>query len=320
MCPICRSENTAKLVDWGDFTIRKCLGCALVYALPLPSDEELTVFYQGFLYNRPTKREFKKHVAHRCRELTELFSLSADSANKTFLDVGAGTGAAYQAAKEIGLHAYYQEIDQEARTFVAENYGLENEYVLDNLHDVGRQFDYVLSDNVIEHLKDPVGFLEQLSQLVAPGGRIVVKTPHAGNKETWFYPLNVFQGYATKALKYGGLANAMRMLFQRTWACDPPRHLYSFSTLSLRRAALNAGFHEEEIQIQFYQQPLFKYSVAERFFSFHKYNSLKQWILRVPALFVLPVELALKVLQLVLRHLGLLSPTGIILVINRKQL
>lgn len=320
MCPICHSEDIDELVGWGDFTIWKCRSCSLLYALPLPTDEDLTAFYQGFLYNRPDKREFEKHVAHRRRELKKLFSLSADSKNKTFLDVGAGTGAAYQAAKEIGLVAYYQEIDQEARAFVEESYGLENDYVLDTLDDVGRQFNYVLSDNVIEHLKDPVAFLEQLRHLVKPGGRIVVKTPHGGNKETWFFPMISLQGYAAKALKYGGMANAARTFFQRTWACDPPRHLYSFTARSLRQAALNAGFAEEEIQILFYQQPLFKYSVTERFFDVHKYNSLRQWLMRLPALIILPFEIVSKVLQLLFRYLGLLSPTGISLVINKNKL
>ncbi|NEQ49342.1 MAG: class I SAM-dependent methyltransferase [Leptolyngbya sp. SIO3F4] len=42
-------------------------------------------------------------------------------------------------------------------------------------------FDYVLSQDVIEHVEDPHQFLSQINQLVAPGGYILIGTPNADN-------------------------------------------------------------------------------------------------------------------------------------------
>ena len=42
-----------------------------------------------------------------------------------------------------------------------------------------QRFDLVTSQDVIEHVDDPAGFLQQLLALVAPGGRMVVGTPYA---------------------------------------------------------------------------------------------------------------------------------------------
>lgn len=44
----------------------------------------------------------------------------------------------------------------------------------------GRQFDIVLSSEVIEHVPDPAAFVQELRRYLAPGGTMVLTTPNAG--------------------------------------------------------------------------------------------------------------------------------------------
>lgn len=44
----------------------------------------------------------------------------------------------------------------------------------------GRQFDIVLSSEVIEHVPDPAAFIRELQRYLAPGGTMVLTTPNAG--------------------------------------------------------------------------------------------------------------------------------------------
>ncbi|MET0380046.1 MAG: methyltransferase domain-containing protein [Spongiibacteraceae bacterium] len=78
-------------------------------------------------------------------------------------------------------------------------------------------FDAIVSSHVIEHLHDPVGFLQECRRVLKPGGQLVLATPNAGS--------------------FG------RGLFGASWfALDPPRHLLIFTEASLQASAGKAGF------------------------------------------------------------------------------
>ncbi|GAH09580.1 unnamed protein product [marine sediment metagenome] len=50
-CPICRFKRIDKLIKWDDnYEIYVCNRCNLLFTFPLPTDEELTKYYQGFLF------------------------------------------------------------------------------------------------------------------------------------------------------------------------------------------------------------------------------------------------------------------------------
>ncbi len=79
-----------------------------------------------------------------------------------------------------------------------------------------REFDAILLIEVIEHVRDPVVFLERLRPLLAPGGRIFLTTP----------------------------CGELRTGNRRTNAYDTPEHVQFFTETSLRLAVQQAGFSE----------------------------------------------------------------------------
>ena len=55
-----------------------------------------------------------------------------------------------------------------------------------------RGFDFVVAFHCLEHVSDPIGLMEQMRDMLAPGGRIYVSTPYSPMswEGEWFDPLN----------------------------------------------------------------------------------------------------------------------------------
>ncbi len=316
-CYLCDSENVKKIVDWGDYIICKCDDCKVFFSDPLPSEQVLTEYYQGFRYNEPENSNKVKLFNTIKAELDELFLLSANTERKNYLDYGGGMGSAYKAACEFNLNVYYYDIDKEARQYVSDTYGLSSNYVVDDIKNTDLSFDYIFSDNVIEHVNNPILLIRRMKAVLKTGGTIILKTPHGGNSEIFFYPLISVKQYFLKALKYNKTPIVIKSYFSRFWHCDPPRHIYSFSAINLKEISLKAGFLESDIRISYYKLPLFSYSLTEIFLNYRRYNSKKIWIYRLFILPLIPLEIISKLVQFTLVFLKILTPGGIILHLNK---
>lgn len=316
-CPICKSERVVKLLNWArGYNIHKCNHCKVIYTHPLPPDEELYDFYQGFFYNKPDKSKVHNEVRKRKAELLRLFGWesSADISNKRFLDFGGGAGIATKAAKELGLDAHYFDIDEESVSFVRNELEIANDRIFTDTSEIqANKFDFVFSDNAIEHDKSPIEFVSRLYTLLKPNGVLIIKTPHASNTETMFYPRVNLVGYLLRSFKYNNLKNSIHGYVNRWWHCDPPRHIYSFSKESFQEILNTLKIRTYEID--YYHIPLFKYSIVEFLFSEHR--KPREILIKMLLLPLLPVELILKLAQLLLTKLRAISPGGIILKVKR---
>ncbi len=322
-CPICAADNTEVLLKWKRFKINKCQNCRLIFTTPLPSDEELTAFYQGFMFKKPEDYEINRQLKIRRKELNRLFKLpekNEENNDKKFLDYGGGTGIVFKAASEIGLQAYYQDLDQQANAFTRENFGLTPEQTIHQLEQNQIQFDYILSDNVIEHVKDPLTFTDKLLEHLKPGGTLVIKTPQASNTENYFNPAISIKGYFAQALKYNGFATALKAYFKRFWTCDPPRHLYAFSPKSFNEMMKNSKHLDIDFEIDHYSTPWFHNTLTRQFFTRDKKLPLAKSIaIRLVLWPIIPIETILQSLQWLLLKMNLLSSSGLILKIKKHK-
>lgn len=132
------------------------------------------------------------------------------------LEIGCGSGRQLEFLRKLGWQAEGLDLDPRA-VEVASARGLTIHLgSLEEQHFLGRSFDAVVSSHVIEHVHDPVGLLRECGRILRSDGKLVIITP---NTSSWGH-----------------------VWFRNHWlALDPPRHLHLFNSISLRRAAEEAG-------------------------------------------------------------------------------
>jgi SAM-dependent methyltransferase len=314
-CPICSQRETRKVAAWRlGYTIHECKDCGLLFSDPLPTPAQLHAYYQGFLHKKPSAAALEGEIENDVRMLRELLGLEAGGGLR-FLDHGGGTGVTFAAAKRLGFDAYFNDVDQASIDFVRGQHGLDDRHCIPDLQRTDERFDIIVSDNVIEHVPDPVAVLRELVAVLEPGGFLVIKTPWAKASEQLFYPKTVAE-YAKLTAEAGGWAAALRMpLGARVWSCDPPRHLYGFTAESLIATAKAAGVPEAWCRTGSYTNPLLKRSLIEAFFKPPAgITGLAKRALVAP---LIGPELALKAVHFALRKLDALTPIGLTLRVTR---
>ena len=141
---------------------------------------------------------------------------------RRLLDVGCGDGEALDILKSLGWDVVGVEVDKKA-VQVALARGLDvRQGRLQDAELADECFDIVTSSHVIEHVHDPIGFLQEQRRLLKPNGRLVAVTPNADGPT-----------HSRWAEHWLGL--------------DPPRHLLIFTKRSLQKCAVAAGFSRMEI-------------------------------------------------------------------------
>jgi methionine biosynthesis protein MetW len=143
------------------------------------------------------------------------------------LDVGCSSGYLAHQLVERGCSVVGIELD--ARAAAAARAVCEDVLVGDvermELPFPDASFDTVMCGDLIEHLRDPKGFLKRIRPLLRPGGRVVLTTPNVAN---WAVRLN---------LLFGRWQYTDRGILDRTHA-----HLFT------RRTLVNT-FHETGFEI-----------------------------------------------------------------------
>jgi 2-polyprenyl-6-hydroxyphenyl methylase / 3-demethylubiquinone-9 3-methyltransferase len=103
-------------------------------------------------------------------------------ARKSVLDVGCGAGLLTEPLARLGGSCTGVDAAPEnigAARAHAEAAGLAIDYLAGEVEQLsGRQFDLIVSMEVIEHVAEPAAFVAALARLLAPGGLMILSTPN----------------------------------------------------------------------------------------------------------------------------------------------
>jgi SAM-dependent methyltransferase len=187
-CPLCTS-NRSKPFDQRKFRgfaveNRICLDCGLVFQSPRMTEAEMAVYYQAE-YRRtyqgtegPVARDLVVQIA-RAHELLDFVWDKIPIVSRC-LDIGCSTGLILKHFQtQFGCHPVGIEPDNAYRSYAVEK-GLT---VYPSLADLEMapeaRFDLVIMSHVLEHLSDPVGYLNhQRETILMPGGFILLEVPN----------------------------------------------------------------------------------------------------------------------------------------------
>ncbi len=158
----------------GDVDIYTCPTCGSIMAdLEFVPEQYEAANYYTMAFK--TKADIESEWGFRWRYI--LGALRRFGAGPTLLDVGAGNGYFVHLARtEFRLRADGLEISAAEADYARDTFGLE--LLRGDLSVVTAKYDVITSFNVLEHVKQPMTLLTEMSERLAPGGLLVLTTPN----------------------------------------------------------------------------------------------------------------------------------------------
>ncbi len=166
------------------FAVLRCPSCGTLRILPkaLSESADAVELYNTYAAPRLSPEQVERIAA---RELARFLKVGCDPRpGMRVLDVGCGEGLLLEeVCRDFRCEGRGIDVDQrriaaarECRTHAQFECGLFEPGA------ITERFDLVISQAVIEHVVDPVGFLVGLASVLAPGGALYVLTPNGASR------------------------------------------------------------------------------------------------------------------------------------------
>jgi SAM-dependent methyltransferase len=231
ICPVCSNQNleydfecTDFFVTGATFQILRCTRCGFRMTGSVPDPEESGKYYQSenYISHSNTRKGFTNRVYHLVREYMlrkkgKIIPLPSGGKPGSLLDVGAGTGFFLNYMRKTGWKVTGTEQSTHARIFA------QNEWKLSLLPDdalfllPAHSFDVVTLWHVLEHIYNLKEYLTVITQLIKPGGSLVIAVPNPESTDAKHY--------------------------REYWAAwDVPRHLWHFTPDNIGQMIQKYGF------------------------------------------------------------------------------
>ncbi len=225
-CKLCGGATGPFIVRDG-FPIVKCAVCGFMFAM-LPEGYDLTALYKRDSYwNEGGEIHYLSGYDDYWRGVRRYYEariprIKALCKGARMLEIGCADGKFMAIARRNGFEVSGIEMSGLMRERCGRNLGCPVYASIDELPTSAPPFDCVIVFEVIEHTADPIGFLKQVRELVAPGGLIALSTPNFGCDTAIAAP-------------------------QEFMHFSPPAHVCYFNSTTLSACARMAGFEPAAI-------------------------------------------------------------------------
>jgi len=172
-------------LEGADYTLLKCKRCSLVFQKYIGSDFLLEKLYDEWLdpdldYKNHVKKAALDSYAFMAQEIMTIIAYFGGIPNQVeILDFGTGWGRYPLMAKAFGCHAYGSELSSN-RVNYFESQGIQN-IGWDEIPN--HKFDFIATEQVFEHLSEPLPILEHLKKALKPDGLIKISVPNGRDIE-----------------------------------------------------------------------------------------------------------------------------------------
>ena len=178
-CLFCKFKNIRLYdIDYLNRTIYKCYMCGIKFLNPQYSDEYLKKYYSKYINVEP---DFNSNWNEAMRETHNFYISLAERFCKigNFLSVGCGEGFELVVAKERGWNVEGYDIDSLIVSELSKK--LKIKILSGNFKTLKyplEHFDCVYFHHVLEHIKNPMDYLNKVKSILKPTGVICIILPN----------------------------------------------------------------------------------------------------------------------------------------------
>lgn len=224
-------------IDDAHYVLRDCAGCGLIYQASVPNDELMGRLYEHWIdaahhLKMQAILDGLEMYAMHAQEVMQIVSWLRDGrGGLKALDFGMGWAKWAMMAQAFGCDVWGSELSQ-TRIDFATSKGIR---VMPWGDRSNHTFDFINTEQVFEHLPEPVEMLRELRSLLAPGGVIKISVPGANDIES-----------ALQKMDW----NAPRESPNTLMPVAPLEHLNCFRRSTLTRLASEAGMVEVKMPLR----------------------------------------------------------------------
>ncbi len=180
-CILCRSAKYKNLYKLNSYSLIRCSSCSLIRVSPMPDEQERERISQSIYSSADYRKRYfkdKRFFKRWFNAKLKIIEKSKPEKGK-ILDIGCSYGFFLEVAKKRGWDVYGIEINPITGGYAKDKFGdkiligkLENSY-FDTY-----SFDVITLWDVVEHVVDPVNFLQSTKRYLKPSGIICIQVPN----------------------------------------------------------------------------------------------------------------------------------------------
>ena len=214
-CLVCSNSNNLKSFKWNNYEIYNCQYCKLYFCPELveiegnssPVDDKgikmmEDSFYKtekiAFQYAKNRIIEYEKMLERKCQNI---------------LDIGCGPGVFYKPYKDLSINWTGVEVSP----FWIE-FGKKNKIPIleKSLKEIEEKFDIITAHQVLEHVENPMKFMNQILKILKPGGILHLEIPNHYSLSSSIRKISPILSY-----DYGFI--------------QPPMHMRAYSSFTVKQ-------------------------------------------------------------------------------------
>lgn len=226
-CYLCGSNQfinrDGHVRDNANLKIFECVNCGLVF---LSSHDHINdMFYEDSNMSNDSLNLIQWRKETYDDDKRRFYSLMSDINDKTVLDYGCGNGGFIKLIESKVKYAHGVEPELRSRLGLIDDGFI----VFDKIPETNK-YDIITLFHVIEHLKDPIKTITELSNHLNPNGKLIIETPNSDDALITLYKNKAFSEFTY-------------------WSC----HLYYFNEKTLSDVINSSNLNVSEAhQVQRY--------------------------------------------------------------------
>ena len=204
LCRLCKNYSHFDIVNESvrddpskSIKVVRCLTCGFVQLYPIPTADEYYKFYNLDMQAKNLTEivdinEWRdKSKNDNIRYLKYVTKILPNCNGKNLLDIGSGYGFFVNAASEAGFKATGIDVS-DARILFAKN-KLKGTFIKGDINcnfisTHSKKYDIITMFSVLEHVFDPVEFIELVLKLLSYEGTLIIEVPNIDDELLAFVP------------------------------------------------------------------------------------------------------------------------------------